>query len=170
MFEKLREAALAYQLERHWDKDKILTEYLNEIYFGEGAYGIEEAAKTYFGWDHPGCGQDGNPACASDLLPWEAAMLAGMIANPSAYDPRINPQDAAARRNVVLQNMADQGYITQDEYAQYATPAAARSPPRSRPRPRTPRRPTSPRGFASSWSTSTAPVRRSAAGSRSPRP
>ena len=120
VFEKLREAALAYQLERHWDKDKILTEYLNEIYFGEGAYGIEEAAKTYFGWDHPGCGQDGNPACASDLLPWEAAMLAGVIANPSAYDPRINPQDAAARRNVVLQNMADQGYITQDEYAQYA--------------------------------------------------
>ena len=120
VFEKLREAALAYQLERHWDKDKILTEYLNEIYFGEGAYGIEEAAKTYFGWNHPGCGQDGNPACASDLLPWEAAMLAGVIANPSAYDPRINPKDAAARRNVVLQNMADQGYITQDEYAQYA--------------------------------------------------
>ena len=49
IFEKLREAALAYQLERHWDKDKILTEYLNEIYFGNGAYGIEEAAKTYFG-------------------------------------------------------------------------------------------------------------------------
>jgi penicillin-binding protein 1A len=120
VFEKLREAALAYQLERHWDKDKILTEYLNEIYFGEGAYGIEEAAKTYFGWNHPGCGQGGNPACASDLLPWEAAMLAGIIANPSAYDPRFNPQDATARRNVVLQNMANQGYITQDEYAQYA--------------------------------------------------
>ena len=120
VFEKLREAALAYQLERHWDKDKIITEYLNEIYFGEGAYGIEEAAKTYFGWNHPGCGQDANPACASDLLPWEAAMLAGIIANPSAYDPRFNPQDATARRNVVLQNMANQGYITQDEYAQYA--------------------------------------------------
>jgi penicillin-binding protein 1A len=120
VFEKLREAALAYQLERHWDKDKILTEYLNEIYFGEGAYGIEEAAKTYFGWNHPGCGQGGNPACASDLLPWEAAMLAGIIANPSAYDPRFNPQDATARRNVVLQNMANQGYITQGEYAQYA--------------------------------------------------
>jgi penicillin-binding protein 1A len=120
VFEKLREAALAYQLERHWDKDKIITEYLNEIYFGEGAYGIEEAAKTYFGWNHPGCGQDANPACASDLLPWEAAMLAGIIANPSAYDPRFNPQDATARRNVVLQNMANQGYITQDEYVQYA--------------------------------------------------
>jgi penicillin-binding protein 1A len=120
VFEKLREAALAYQLERHWDKDKIITQYLNEIYFGEGAYGIEEAAKTYFGWNHPGCGQDANPSCASDLLPWEAAMLAGIIANPSAYDPRFNPQDATARRNLVLQNMADQGYITQGEYALYA--------------------------------------------------
>ena len=68
MFEKLREAALAYQLERHWDKDKILTEYLNEIYFGEGAYGIEAAAKTYFGWNHPGCGAP-HDRCASQLFP-----------------------------------------------------------------------------------------------------
>ncbi len=119
VFQKLREAALAYQLERHWDKDKILTEYLNEIYFGEGAYGIEEAAKTYFGWNHPGCGAP-QDRCASQLLPWEAATLSGLIANPSGYDPRINPKDSEARRNQVLQNMADQGYITQPEYEQYA--------------------------------------------------
>ena len=68
LFEKLREAALAYQLERHWDKDKILTEYLNAIYFGEGAYGIEAAAKTYFGWDHPGCGAP-HDRCASQPSP-----------------------------------------------------------------------------------------------------
>src|SRR6478672_11506837 len=49
-------AAQAYRLERHWSKDKILTEYLNTIYFGEGAYGIEAAARTYFGSAHPGCG------------------------------------------------------------------------------------------------------------------
>ena len=49
LFQKFREAALAYRLERHWSKDKILTEYLNTIYFGEGAYGIEAAARTYFG-------------------------------------------------------------------------------------------------------------------------
>jgi penicillin-binding protein 1A len=120
LFEKLREAALAYQLERHWDKDKILTEYLNEIYFGEGAYGIEEAAKTYFGWNHPGCGVGGAAGCASQLLPWEAAMLAGLISNPSGYDPRTAPDAALARRNLVLQNMADQGYITQDDYQQYS--------------------------------------------------
>jgi penicillin-binding protein 1A len=119
VFEKLREAALAYQLERQWDKDKILTEYLNEIYFGEGAYGIEEAARTYFGWNHPGCGV-ADSRCASQLLPWEAAMLAGMISNPSGYDPKIAPEAALARRNLVLQNMADQGYITQDEYQPYS--------------------------------------------------
>jgi penicillin-binding protein 1A len=119
IFEKLREAALAYQLERHWDKDKILTEYLNEIYFGNGAYGIEEAAKTYFSYNHPGCG--GRPdRCAGDLLPWEAALLAGMISSPSGYDPVTNPQEAMARRNQVLQNMVSQGDITQEEYNQYS--------------------------------------------------
>src|SRR5215218_5930280 len=119
VFQKLREAALAYQLERHWDKDKILTEYLNEIYFGQGAYGIEEAAKTYFGYNHPGCGSGGD-RCASDLLPWEAAMLAGMISSPTGYDPATNPEAALDRRNLVLSNMAAQGDITQEEYAQYA--------------------------------------------------
>ena len=119
VFEKLREAALAYQLERNWDKDKILTEYLNVIYFGQGAYGIEAAAKTYFGWNHPGCGPAGN-RCASELLPWEAAMLAGQISNPSGFDPKIAPETATARRNLVLQNMADQGYVTQEEADQYS--------------------------------------------------
>ncbi len=119
VFEKLREAALAYQLERHWDKDKILTEYLNVIYFGQGAYGIEAAAKTYFGWNHPGCGEPGS-RCASQLLPWEAAMIAGLISNPSGFDPKIAPDAATARRNLVLQKMAEQGYLTQEEAEQYS--------------------------------------------------
>jgi penicillin-binding protein 1A len=122
VFEKLREAALAYHLERQWSKDKILTEYLNEIYFGEGATGIEAAAKTYFGYNHPGCGPGPNDsdACAAQLEPEEAAMLAGLIASPSAYSPRNFPEGALARRNLVLQNMVDQGYINQDEYAIYS--------------------------------------------------
>ncbi len=119
VFEKLREAALAYQLERHWDKDKILTEYLNTIYFGEGAYGIEAAAKTYFGWNHPGCGTPGH-RCASELLPWEAATLSGIISSPTGYDPKSRPQAALVRRNLVLQNMEDQGYITEGEYQHYS--------------------------------------------------
>ncbi len=119
VFQKLREAALAYHLERQWPKDKILTEYLNEIYFGEGATGIEAAARTYFGWNHPGCGESGDP-CASELLPWEAALLAGMISSPSAYSPRDFPENALARRNQVLTNMVQQGYITQEEYDRYS--------------------------------------------------
>jgi penicillin-binding protein 1A len=120
ILQKLREAALAYHLERQWSKDKILTEYLNSIYFGEGAYGIEAAARTYFGWAHPGCGRDGAETCASQLVAWEAATLAGMIASPSAYSPRGDRDVALARRNLVLQNMADQGYITPEEYTQYS--------------------------------------------------
>jgi penicillin-binding protein 1A len=119
VFQKLRESALAYHLERQWSKDKILTEYLNEIYFGEGATGIEAAAKTYFSYNHPGCGgEDGEP-CASQLLPWEAAMLAGIISSPSAYSPRSFPENAKARRDLVLANMRDEGYITPEEYGKY---------------------------------------------------
>jgi penicillin-binding protein 1A len=122
VFQKLRESALAYHLEREWSKDKILTEYLNEIYFGEGATGIEAAAKTYFSYNHPGCGaeEDGAQPCASELLPWEAAMLAGIISSPSAYSPRAFPENAKARRDQVLGNMRDQGYITPEEYTQYS--------------------------------------------------
>jgi penicillin-binding protein 1A len=114
VLEKFREAALAYRLERHWTKDKILTEYLNTIYFGEGAYGIEAAARTYFGAAHPGCGTTAEP-CASVLEPWEAATLAAAIASPSAYDPKIYPENSLGRRNIVLEKMYEQGYISQQQ-------------------------------------------------------
>lgn len=113
VMEKLREAALAYHLERQWTKDKILTEYLNAIYFGNGAYGIEAAAETYFSKNsHPGCA----PKCAQVLHPWEAALLAGIIASPGMYDPVVNPQNATKRRDQVLTNMLNQGFITEDIY------------------------------------------------------
>ncbi|HEY3553141.1 MAG TPA: biosynthetic peptidoglycan transglycosylase, partial [Solirubrobacterales bacterium] len=109
VLEKFREAALAYRLEKHWSKEKILTEYLNTIYFGEGAYGIEAAARTYFGAAHPGCGTPTEP-CASVLDPWEAALLAGIIASPSAFDPKVYPENALGRRNLVLEKMYEHGY------------------------------------------------------------
>ena len=117
VLEKIREAALAYHLTRKWSKRKILTEYLNSIYFGNGAYGIESAARTYFGStsEHFGCGKREN-RCASELLPHEAALLAGMVASPSAYDPVVNRAAAKRRRNVVLSKMLEQGYITRSEY------------------------------------------------------
>ncbi|HEX9968391.1 MAG TPA: transglycosylase domain-containing protein [Solirubrobacterales bacterium] len=125
VFQKFREAVLAYRLEQRWSKDKILTEYLNTIYFGEGAYGIEAAARTFFGDAHPDCGTETEP-CAAVLEPWEAAMLAGVIASPSAYDPKLFPENALARRNLVLEKMYEQGYITEEQFAegtQHAPPA-----------------------------------------------
>ncbi len=125
IFQKLREAALAYQLERKWTKDKILTEYLNTVYFGSGAYGIESAARVYFAWNHPGC----QPHCAAVLEPAEAALLAGMIASPTAYSPVDNPAAALQRRDLVLQNMRDTYALAPSEYE---TAVREALPPRNR--------------------------------------
>jgi penicillin-binding protein 1A len=117
VFQKLREAALAYHLTRKWPKSKILTQYLNSIYFGNGAYGVESAARTYFGNqpDHQGCGSPRN-LCVRQLKPEEAALLAGVVANPSAYDPVAHPEAAERRRNLVLKDMLDQGLLPRLEY------------------------------------------------------
>ncbi len=117
VFQKLRESALAYHLTRRWPKNKILTQYLNSIYFGNGAYGIESAARVYFGADpnHAGCGTRARP-CAKELTAAEAALLAGVVANPSAFDPVAHPEAATRRRNIVLAKMLEQGKITRAEY------------------------------------------------------
>jgi penicillin-binding protein 1A len=116
VFEKLREAALAYHLERRWTKDKILTEYLNTVYFGNGAYGIESAVRTYFGGR--GRHYDPHERLATTVSPAQAALLAGMIASPSAYDPAQHPIEAEKRRDQVLKNMLDQKMITQVQYTE----------------------------------------------------
>ena len=110
LFQKLREAALAYQITRKWSKERILRNYLNTIYFGNGAYGIESAARTYFGSRPPGL-RRGRPAPlrASCSSPAEAALLAGMVASPSGYDPLANREAAGKRRALVLQRMARAG-------------------------------------------------------------
>ncbi len=118
IFEKLREAALAYQLSHKWSKEKILTAYLDTIYFGNGAYGIEAAAQTYFGRDvnHQGCGTPGHKLCVEEINAPEAALLAGIIRDPTAYDPADHPIAAKERRDVVLQQMYEQGYIDRAVY------------------------------------------------------
>ncbi len=98
---KIREAVLAWQLEDRWSKDQILTAYLNTVYYGAGAYGVEAAARTYF-HKH-----------ASALSLKEAAMLAALPKFPSAYSPTTDKDMAMQQRNKVLQLMADQGYVTQ---------------------------------------------------------
>jgi penicillin-binding protein 1A len=96
---KLKEAALAWQLEQRWSKDRILTAYLNTIYFGNSAYGVEVASRVYF------------DKHAKDLTLPEAALLAGLAASPGAYDPSTDRRAARARRTTVLRLMLAQGLI-----------------------------------------------------------
>jgi penicillin-binding protein 1A len=96
---KLLEVRVAFEIERAFDKDQILEMYLNHIYFGNGAKGIEAAARHYFG----------KPA--SRLALHEAALLAALPKAPSHYDPRRHPKEARERRNLVLSMMAEQGLV-----------------------------------------------------------
>ena len=116
LLNKLREAALAYHITRKWDKQRILRNYLNSIYFGNGAYGIESAARVYFGSQHAGCGEKGARPCAAVLEPHEAALLAGIVQSPSAYDPLQHPQASKARRDTVLDRMLEQGFLSRLEH------------------------------------------------------
>ena len=116
LFNKMREAALAYQITRKWSKERILRNYLNTIYFGNGAYGIESAARTYFGNNHPSCGERGAPMCAQVLAPEEAALLAGVVASPSGYDPLQHRAASKRRRDLVLQRMVEQSYLSPVQY------------------------------------------------------
>ena len=97
---KGQEVLLALWLEHNFSKQQILTLYLNRVYFGAGTYGVEAAARKYFG------------KSASQVTPFEAAMLAGMVKAPSRYNPVIDPKAAAERAKVVLYNMANAGYAT----------------------------------------------------------
>jgi penicillin-binding protein 1A len=101
---KLKEAALAWQLEQRWSKERILTAYLNTIYFGNGAYGIQRAAQTYF------------RTTAKKLTLPQAALLAGLPADPTAYDPVTNPAAARMRRREVLRALLDQRDIVPADF------------------------------------------------------
>jgi penicillin-binding protein 1A len=122
VFQKLREAALAYHLERKWTKQRVLTQYLNSVYFGNGAYGVEAAVRTYFRSDQDEAGlgqapgQTGQREEAKEVSVAEAALLAGMIASPSMYDPVDNPRRAKQRRDLVLRRMREEKMITAQEY------------------------------------------------------
>ncbi|MCL6450474.1 MAG: PBP1A family penicillin-binding protein [Acetobacteraceae bacterium] len=100
---KLHEALLTLRLERTYSKAQILELYLNQIYFGHGAYGVEVASQTYFG----------KPVDRLDLA--ECALLAGLIRSPETYSPFRNPEGALARRRVVLDRMAALGYIARSQ-------------------------------------------------------
>ena len=104
LLRKAKEAFLSFQIERRYTKDEILELYLNQVYFGSGAYGVESAAKIYFG------------KSVSDLNLPECALLAGLPRSPSRYSPLLDPELAIKRRNIVLKQLQDTGVITHSAY------------------------------------------------------
>ena len=103
---KIKEAILAFQLERRYTKNEILELYLNQVYFGSGAYGVQSAAKIFFG------------KSVGDLSLAECALVAGMPKSPSRYSPLVNPDLAIKRRNTVLMQMRDTDIISDAAYQQ----------------------------------------------------
>jgi membrane peptidoglycan carboxypeptidase len=110
---KFQELFLAIKLDNNYSKDEILQNYLNTIYFGRGAYGIEAAAETYFG------------VPAAQLTPQQGAVLAVLIRNPSYYDPESHPEDAQDRWGKVLDAMVAEGWLSSTDRQASAYPAVA---------------------------------------------
>ncbi|MHB8780687.1 MAG: PBP1A family penicillin-binding protein [Candidatus Geothermincolia bacterium] len=102
-WDKLEEANLAFQLEKRYEKTEILEMYMNDVYFGQGCYGVKTAARTFFG------------KTAGELSLSESATLAGIIRSPNGYSPYFAPAKAKERRDVVLSKMAQLGYISTEE-------------------------------------------------------
>ncbi|OLB51411.1 MAG: penicillin-binding protein [Candidatus Rokuibacteriota bacterium] len=117
---KLKEAVLSLELERRYSKDRILEMYLNQVYFGHGAYGVEAAARTYFG------------KSVSELTVREAALLAGLPRAPSSYSPFDRGDAAKRRRDVVLRRMVEYGALKDEEAKQLARSDLGLIPPERR--------------------------------------
>ena len=100
---KIREAFLALEIERRFTKDEILEFYMNQIYLGGGAYGVQAAAQIYFG------------KTVAQLTLAESAMIAGLPKAPTRFSPKTNPEKALKRRNLVIQRMLASGFITEEQ-------------------------------------------------------
>ncbi len=115
---KVKEAILAYRLEKGYTKDEILEKYLNTIYYGHGAYGVQAAAEVYFGKN------------VQDLTVAESALIAGIIRSPGTYSPRNDPEAATNRRATVLSLMVENGYIDQPTRDAVAAEPITLAPPK----------------------------------------
>ncbi len=100
---KIREALLALEIERRFTKDEILEFYMNQIYLGSGAYGVQAAARIYFG------------KTVAQLTLAESAMIAGLPKAPTRFNPKTNPEKALNRRNLVIKRMRASGFITEEQ-------------------------------------------------------
>jgi 1A family penicillin-binding protein len=117
---KLKEAVLALELERRYSKDRILEMYLNQVYFGHGSYGVEAAARTYFG------------KSVSELTVRESALIGGLPRAPSNYSPFDRTEAAKRRREVVLRRMVDYGVLKDEEAKRLAKTDLGLIPPERR--------------------------------------
>lgn len=116
---KYQELVLSVEIERRYSKDEILEMYLNSVYFGDGAFGIQDAAQTYFGVD------------AKDLSTAQASMLIGVLPAPTAYSPVAgSPVLAKKRQNYVLTRMVEDRYLTSDQKLQALSEALSYAPPK----------------------------------------
>ena len=116
LIRKIKEAFLAINIERRYSKDEILSLYLNQIYLGEGAYGVEAAARTFFSKK------------AQDLTLPECALIAGLPRSPARYSPINNPEQARGRMKTVLGRLLSEGYISREEHDQAAETGFSLSP------------------------------------------
>jgi len=123
LIRKIREIILAIQIEHKFSKREILQLYLNEIYLGSGAYGVKAAAKKYFDKD------------LSELTTGEAALLVGLIPAPGRYNPFANPEVARQRRNLVLDVMFEQNYISLNELKKAKDEPLPEKPPQAEKKP-----------------------------------
>lgn len=114
---KVQEARVAYQMERRLSKDQILELYLNTVYFGRGAYGVQAAALTFYGKN------------ASELDATQSSLLAGLISSPSSYNPDVNPGAAEVRRQYVVDRMQALGFLTDQQAAAVRTAKVQLIPP-----------------------------------------
>jgi penicillin-binding protein 1A len=115
---KLKDMVLARRIEKALSKNDILYLYLNQIYFGAGAYGIEEAAQTYFG------------KSARDLQVHEAALIAGLVPRPAEWNPHVDPDTARKKELLVLHRMVEQGLLPQDKHDYWAAQPLVFAKPR----------------------------------------
>jgi penicillin-binding protein 1A len=114
---KLKEVAYAVALEKRFTKEEILDRYVNQVYFGAGAYGLQAASEEFF------------DKSVVDITPDEAALLAGLISSPSAYNPRVNPDLAKQQRDLVLDSMSVAGYLTDKQVEKYKAKNLKVAPP-----------------------------------------
>ena len=112
---KIQELLLAFWLEHRFSKQEILAIYLNRVYFGAGAWGVDAASRRYFG------------KSASQINLQEAAMIAGLLKAPSAYSPASHPKRAKARTKLVLASMVRDGYIKPEDVKPEAKPVITTS-------------------------------------------